>query len=60
MEQVRDGGKVIGSVEYVGRDDVWRAQSIHQSRPQTFHDPDGARQWIRQLHDEETGGGKPL
>jgi hypothetical protein len=54
VEQVRDAeGKVIGSVEYVGRDDVWRATSIHQMRPQIFHDEDQARQWIRQLHAED-------
>jgi len=40
VEQVREGGKVIGS------------------RPQTFHDPDDGRQWIRQLHHDETGGEK--
>jgi hypothetical protein len=56
VEQVKAGDKVIGSVEYIGRDDVWRAQSIHQTRPQTFHDPDRARSWIRQLHADETAG----
>jgi hypothetical protein len=58
VEQVRDADdKVIGSVEYVGRDDVWRATSIHQSRPRVFHDEDLARRWIRRLHDEENTGG---
>lgn len=50
-----EGGKVIGSVTYDGRDDVWRAESIHQpGKPKTFHDEDEARDWIRQLHADET------
>jgi hypothetical protein len=54
VEQVRDDdGRVIGTVEYIGRDDHWKAESIHQLRPQVFHDPERARQWVRQLHAEE-------
>lgn len=51
-----DNGKVIGSVTYVGRDDVWSAESVHQpGAPKVFYDLESARDWVRQLHDEETG-----
>jgi hypothetical protein len=54
VEQVRDdNGRVIGTVEYIGRDDHWKAESIHQLRPQVFHDPERAQGWVRQLHAEE-------
>jgi hypothetical protein len=50
-----DHGKVIGSVTYVGRDDVWRAESVHQpGAPKVFHDPESAQDWVKQLHHEET------
>jgi hypothetical protein len=56
VEQVRDdNGRVIGTVEYIGRDDHWKAESIHQpGKPAIFHDPERARGWVRQLHAEET------
>ncbi len=57
VEQVKVGRRVIGSVTYVGRDDVWSAESIHQpGKPKTFHDPAAARAWIRELHADETAG----
>lgn len=57
VEQIRDDGRVIGAVTYIGRDDVWRAESIHQpGTPRTFHDPEDAQQWVRRLHAEETDG----
>ncbi len=52
-----DGDRVIGIVEYVGRDDVWRAESIHQpGKPVVFHASEDAVAWVRQLHCEESTG----
>jgi hypothetical protein len=54
VELVRDGDRVIGSVTYVGRDDVWHAESIHQpGAPKVFHDPESARAWVRELHADQ-------
>jgi hypothetical protein len=54
VEWIYADGKVIGSVEYDGRHDHFRASSIHQVRPLVFYTESRARQWIRQLHAEET------
>ncbi len=57
MERIyADDGKVIGSVTYIGRDDVWHAESVHQpGAPKVFYDEDAARDWVRELHaDQQT------
>ncbi len=58
VEQVTDDdGRVIGTVTYDGRHDHFRAESVHQpGTPKVFYTEDRARQWIRQLHAEETAG----
>lgn len=53
MDLIYHGDQVIGSVTYIERHDNWKAESIHQQKPQTFYSEKRAVDWIRQMHAEE-------
>ena len=54
IEVIRDGARVIGTLEYSFDLDHWKVWSVHHSgySPRLMYDHDEAVRWIKEIHVE--------
>lgn len=61
IEVIRDGGQVIGTLEYSFTLDHWKVWSVHHSgySPRLMHNHDEAVRWIQEIHEEHQRTARP-